>query len=61
MLFRWRWLEEVPGCYLLVGNGDSEHTRPVHNPHYDFNDAAIPYGASFYAAIVEQTLAAENL
>jgi hippurate hydrolase len=54
-------LEEVPGCYLLVGNGDAEHTRPVHNPHYDFNDRALPYGASFYAAIVEETLAAESL
>jgi hippurate hydrolase len=54
-------LEQVPGCYLLVGNGDDEHARPVHNPHYDFNDAAIPYGASFYAAIVEQTLAADKL
>ncbi|MDA1076242.1 MAG: M20 family metallopeptidase [Proteobacteria bacterium] len=54
-------LEQVPGCYLLVGNGDAEHMRPVHNPHYDFNDAAIPYGASFYAAIVEQTLAADKV
>ncbi len=47
-------LEEVPGCYLLVGNGDE--SAPVHNPHYDFNDAAIPYGASFYAAVVEKEL-----
>ena len=50
-------LEEVPGCYLLVGNGDG--SRPVHNPGYDFNDAAIPYGASFFASVVEEELAAQ--
>ena len=49
-------LEEVPGCYLLVGNGDK--SAPVHNPNYDFNDAAIPYGASFFASIVERELPA---
>jgi amidohydrolase len=50
-------LEEVPGCYLLLGNGDQ--SAPIHNPKYDFNDAAIPYGASFYATIVEQDLGVE--
>ena len=49
-------LERVPGCYLLLGNGDGEDVRPVHNPGYDFNDEAIVYGASFFAGIVEKTL-----
>jgi len=49
-------LEQVPGCYLLLGNGDE--SAPIHNPKYDFNDAAIPYGASFYASIVERELPA---
>ena len=40
-------LEEVPGCYALLGNGDDQHQRPVHNPGYDFNDEASVYGASF--------------
>jgi amidohydrolase len=49
-------LEQVPGCYLLLRNGDE--SAPIHNPKYDFNDAAIPYGASFYASIVERELPA---
>lgn len=52
-------LEEVPGCYLLIGNGDGKDVRPVHNPGYDFNDQALPYGASFFVRVVEKQLAAE--
>jgi hippurate hydrolase len=29
----------------------------VHNPGYDFNDAALPLGASFFARLVEARLA----
>jgi hypothetical protein len=29
----------------------------VHNPSYDFNDAALPYGASLFARLVEKRLA----
>ena len=47
-------LEERPGAYILVGNGDS---APVHHPEYDFNDDAIPAGCSWWAEIVEQRLA----
>ena len=46
-------LEEVPGCYLLLGNADEGHQRPVHNPGYDFNDAVAPVGASYFARLVE--------
>lgn len=49
-------LEEVPGCYLLIGNSDDDHQRPVHNPGYDFNDEALPGGASFFARVVERHL-----
>jgi amidohydrolase len=50
-------LKEVPGCYINIGNGDSEGACEVHNPSYDFNDAALPYGASFFARLVETRLA----
>jgi hippurate hydrolase len=50
-------LEAVPGCYIHVGNGPS---RPIHNPGYEFNDEALPYGASFYARAVEGWLAVEG-
>ena len=50
-------LNEVPGCYINVGNGDGEGACEVHNPSYDFNDKALPYGASFFARLVEKRLA----
>ena len=46
-------LEERPGAYILVGNGD---TAMVHNPDYNFNDDAIPAGCSWWAEIVEQRM-----
>ncbi|MCP5150717.1 MAG: amidohydrolase [Ectothiorhodospiraceae bacterium] len=54
-------LEKVRGCYINVGNGDGEGACQVHNPAYDFNDAALPYGASFFAHLVETRLAAEPM
>jgi hippurate hydrolase len=50
-------LEQVPGCYLNVGGGTGEGSCEVHNPGYDFNDAALPFGASFYARLIETRLA----
>lgn len=46
-------LEERPGAYILVGNGD---TANVHHPEYNFNDEAIPAGCSWWAGIIEQRL-----
>ncbi|MGC9371218.1 MAG: M20 aminoacylase family protein [Paracoccaceae bacterium] len=48
-------LEERPGAYILVGNGD---TAPVHHPEYNFNDDAIPAGCSWWAEIVERRMPA---
>jgi amidohydrolase len=49
-------LERVPGCYLYIGNGDGESGCEVHNPAYDFNDAAIPLGVAFFVRAVERRL-----
>lgn len=46
-------LEERPGAYILVGNGD---TAAVHHPEYNFNDEAIPAGCSWWAEIAEQRM-----
>ncbi|SCM68527.1 M20 aminoacylase family protein [Donghicola eburneus] len=46
-------LEERPGAYILVGNGDS---APVHHPEYDFNDEIIPAGCSWFVGMVEARL-----
>ncbi len=48
-------LEERPGAYILVGNGDS---ADVHHPEYNFNDEAIPAGCSWWAGIVEERMPA---
>ena len=53
-------LEEVPGCYLLLGNSDDAHQTALHNPGYDFNDRAAVCGASFFARVTETALAPEK-
>jgi hippurate hydrolase len=51
-------LLQRPGAYIHVGNGTGDAGGcDVHNPHYDFNDEAIPYGGGVMAALVEQKLA----
>jgi len=49
-------LQAVPGAYIQIGNGDGEGACEVHNPGYDFNDGALPFGASLFARLVERRL-----
>ncbi|MEJ7934529.1 M20 aminoacylase family protein [Sphingobium sp. AN558] len=51
-------LEARPGAYLFIGNGPSDEGRVLHSPHYDFNDALLPIGASYWATLVERLLPA---
>ncbi len=44
-------LEKRPGCYLFLGQGTG---AGLHHPSYNFNDEAAPYGASFFARLVER-------
>lgn len=46
-------LEQVPGCYFLIGNGagDGHGACMVHNPGYDFNDDIIDVGAEFWTRL----------
>lgn len=53
-------LEQVPGCYINIGNGGEEGSCEVHNPAYDFNDDALPLGASFFARLIEDRLARDS-
>ena len=46
-------LEERPGAYILLGNGD---TAAVHHPKYNFNDEAIPTGCSWWVELAEQRM-----
>jgi amidohydrolase len=50
-------LNERPGAYIQIGNGDGEGGCEVHNPGYDFNDQVLPLGASLFARLVERKLA----
>jgi amidohydrolase len=50
-------LNRRPGAYIRIGNGDAAGTCQVHNPGYDFNDAALPLGASLFARVAERKLA----
>ena len=49
-------LLERPGAYVFLGQGGHEHGCLLHNAHYDFNDAVIPLGAGYLAALVEEAL-----
>jgi amidohydrolase len=59
------FLQEKPGAYFLIGNGDGAHRDRghaegpcmLHNPSYDFNDALIPIGASLWVKLAEKFLA----
>lgn len=42
-----------PGAFMFIGNGDS---ADLHNPGYDFNDAALTAGSSWFATLAEQRM-----
>ncbi|KGM32175.1 M20 aminoacylase family protein [Inquilinus limosus] len=48
-------LEERPGSYLYLGNGDS---AALHSPHYNFNDEILPVAARYWVALTERYLVA---
>jgi amidohydrolase len=49
-------LNAKEGCYVWLGNGTGPRACPVHNPRYDFNDELLPYGATYWARLVESLL-----
>jgi hippurate hydrolase len=48
-------LLERPGTFIWVGNGES---AGLHHPAYNFNDAVIPVGTSYWVKLVETALRA---
>ncbi|MDB5587761.1 MAG: amidohydrolase [Devosia sp.] len=46
-------LEQRPGAYIFLGNGDSSE---LHTDNYDFNDDAIPLGTSYWVRLAERAL-----
>ena len=55
-------LEQVPGSYLFIGNGDEASgghgACMVHNPNYDFDDGNIAIGAAYWVRLTERFLSA---
>ena len=57
-------LQARPGCYAFLGNGDGGHRLAghgpgpciIHNTSFDFNDAIIPIGASYFVRLAERWL-----
>ena len=50
-----------PGCFMLLGNGtEGSHSRPLHSADFDFNDALLVPGSSFWVDLVEQELNREG-
>ncbi|MFN3616096.1 MAG: M20 aminoacylase family protein [Rubrimonas sp.] len=48
-------LNARPGAMIFIGNGD---TAGVHHPAYDFNDAIIPAGCSYWVRLIEKAMPA---
>jgi hippurate hydrolase len=48
-------LQEKPGAFIFVGNGDS---ASLHHPAYDFDDKVIPFGTSYWVRLVETAMPA---
>ncbi|MDP3842844.1 MAG: M20 aminoacylase family protein [Oxalobacteraceae bacterium] len=57
-------LQEKPGCYVFIGNGEGDHRSSghglgpcnLHNPSYDFNDALLPIGATYWVRLAQTLL-----
>lgn len=57
-------LQEKPGCYVFIGNGEGGHRMEghglgpcnLHNPSYDFNDELLPLGATYWVRLAEAYL-----
>ncbi len=46
-------LNKRPGAFIMIGNGIGPG---LHNPGYNFNDAAIPLGVSYWARLAETAM-----
>jgi hippurate hydrolase len=49
-------LQAKPGAFARLGQGGSDTGCFLHNSHYDFNDAVIPLGAGYLAALAERAM-----
>jgi metal-dependent amidase/aminoacylase/carboxypeptidase family protein len=46
------YAERVPACFYILGVEDGQwNSAHLHQPTFDFNDAAIPYGIEAMVAL----------
>jgi hippurate hydrolase len=60
-------LQACPGAYVFLGNGEGDGPHRLHghgegpcllhNPAYDFNDAVLPLGATYWVRLAQAWLA----
>ena len=52
------YLQKKPGNFMALGTGpaDGSKSPDIHSAKYDFNDAALPVGASYWVRLVEKAL-----
>ncbi|MBD3306402.1 amidohydrolase [candidate division KSB3 bacterium] len=53
------YLERVPGCFFFLGAG-REGAAPLHNAHFDFNEAIMLSGVETYCRVALELLSGEN-
>jgi len=46
-------LNEKPGSYLYIGQGDVDHQDNLHTTKYDFNDDLLPIGVNYWVNLVK--------
>ena len=49
-------LEQRPGAFIFIGNGDS---AGLHHPRYNFNDEIVTAGIAYWTSLVEERCAAQ--
>ncbi|CAG9335572.1 unnamed protein product [Blepharisma stoltei] len=48
--------EKKPGCFIMMGCGDSQHTSHLHSSTFDFDERAMLIGASYWVELVKDIL-----
>lgn len=49
-------LQQRPGAYVWLGQAQDGHAAPLHNPHYDFNDAVLETGIRLHVELARHWL-----
>ncbi len=53
-------LQAKPGSFVRIGQAVSDNDYGLHHPRYNFNDAILPLGASYWVRLAERALPLEG-